>query len=90
MNEERQLPERRHRRVVIPLDVDRATKALDIDARRTVRSDNQRLFTRKVRPWMRTIVRHAPDIARFSSIPMLSTWLIPLSQARLNVVLRAD
>ena len=51
---------------MIPLDVDQATKTVDIDPRRTVGPYNRRLFTRKVRRKRRGIRRHALENGQFS------------------------
>ncbi|MGO9047828.1 MAG: hypothetical protein ACLQFW_13240 [Xanthobacteraceae bacterium] len=48
MDEERQLPKRRQRRLVIPFHTDRTKEAVKIDAARRRRPDNQGLFTRQV------------------------------------------
>ena len=48
VDEERQLPQRRHRRLMVPFNPDRAKETVEIDASRRPR-DNHRLFTRQVR-----------------------------------------
>jgi hypothetical protein len=48
VDEERQLPQRRHRRLVVPLDPDRTEIAVEIDPFLPIRH-NQRLLTRPVR-----------------------------------------
>ena len=48
MDEERQLPMRRQRRLVIPFHTDRAKETVKIDAARRLPGDNQGLFTRRV------------------------------------------
>ena len=48
MDEERQLPKRRQRRLVIPFHTDRTKETVKIDAARRLPGDNQGLFTRRV------------------------------------------
>ena len=48
INEERQLPKRRHRRFVVPFNPDRTKEAVEIDPSRRRRRNNQGLFTRRV------------------------------------------
>jgi hypothetical protein len=67
MDEERQLPKRRQRRLVIPFDTDRAKVTVEIDAIRPFVRHNQRLLTRWVARKARGIARHALDNARFAS-----------------------
>ena len=50
MDEERQLPKRRQRRLVIPFHTDRTKETVKIDAARRLPGDNQGLFTRPVSP----------------------------------------
>ena len=64
VDEERKLPKRRHRRLVVPLDPHRPAEAVDIDPG-GVPLDNQGLFTRQVRPKGSEIARHALQNARF-------------------------
>src|SRR5208337_4768726 len=67
VDEERKLPQRRHRRLVGPFDPHRPLEAVDLDPGRKLRLDNQRLFTRRVRRKGAGIARHAPQNARFST-----------------------
>src|SRR5271165_6250133 len=48
MDEERQLPKRRQRRLVIPFHSDRTKETVKIHAARRLPGDNQGLFTRRV------------------------------------------
>jgi hypothetical protein len=48
MDEERQLPKRRQRRLVIPFHTDRTKETAKIDPARRLRRDNQGLFTKPV------------------------------------------
>ena len=45
MDEERELAERRHRRLMVPFDTDRPKEAVDVDASGRLARDNQGLFT---------------------------------------------
>ena len=69
MDEERQLPERRQRRLVIPFDTDRTKETVKIDAAKPFVRHNQRLLTRRVGRKARGIARHARNNARFASNP---------------------
>lgn len=48
VDEERQLPKRRHRRFMVPFNPDRTKETVEIDASRRLPRHNQRLFTRPV------------------------------------------
>ena len=69
INEERQLPKRRQRRLVIPFDTDRTKETVKIDAARPFVRHNQRLLTRPVSRKAKGIARHVHDNAQFASNP---------------------
>jgi hypothetical protein len=48
VDEERQLPKRRHRRLKVPFNPDWTKETVEIDASLSIRRDNQGLFTRQV------------------------------------------
>src|SRR5208283_1301963 len=62
---ERQLPKRRHRRLLVPLDPDRPEKTVQVDPFQPLRH-NHRLLTRPVSPRRRRVALHALENARFS------------------------
>ncbi len=66
VDEERQLPKRRHRRLMIPFNPDRTKKAVEIDTCAQPRRNNHRLLTRPVSPRRRRVALHALENARFS------------------------
>jgi len=47
-DEERELAERRHRRLMVPFDTDRSKEAVDVDAFGRLARDNHGSFTRRV------------------------------------------
>ena len=65
IDKERKLPQWRRRRLLVPFDMHRAKKTVEIDAGRRLTSDNQGLFTRWVSRQKRRIVPHTPQNARF-------------------------
>src|SRR5208337_2605124 len=65
VDEERQLPKRRHRRLLVPLDPDRPEKTVQVDPFQPLRH-NHRLLTRPVSPRRRRVALHALENARFS------------------------
>src|SRR5208283_1696781 len=69
IDEERQLPERRQRRLGIPFDMHRPGETVEAHALRRAFVFNRRLLTRKVNGGMRKIGHYANDNARFSSNP---------------------
>jgi hypothetical protein len=73
IDEERELPERRRRRFLVPFHMHGSKKAVEIDAGRRLASDNQGLFTQWVSGRRRRIVHHAPKNARFRPIRKIST-----------------
>ena len=88
VDEERQLPERRRRRLLIPFDMHRAKKAVEIDAARRLASDNQGLITRRVSGQRRGIARHAPQNARFQAIRKISTAVFRVNPPSLATIAR--
>ena len=68
IDEERQLPERRQRRLGIPFDMHRPGETVEAHALQRAFVFNRRLLTRKVNGGTRKI-GHANDNARFSSNP---------------------
>ncbi len=65
VDEERQLTKRRHRRLLVPFNPDRAEKAVQVNPLQP-RCHNQRLLTRPVSPRRRRVALHALENARFS------------------------
>jgi len=63
IDEERQLPKRRQRRLGIPFDKHRAGETVEDHALRRAFAFNRRLLTRRVKGGIRKFVRHAPDNA---------------------------
>ena len=63
IDEERQLPKRRQRRLGIPFDKHRAGETVEDHALRRAFASNRRLLTRRVKGGIRKFVRHAPDNA---------------------------
>src|SRR5208337_2898397 len=69
IDEERQLPERRQRRLGIPFDMHRPGETVEAHALQRAFVFNRRLLTRKVNGGTRKIGHYANDNARFSSNP---------------------
>jgi len=61
IDEERQLPKRRQRRLDIPFDANWAGETVEAHAFRWTLLFNRRLLTRRVKADKRNIVRHDPD-----------------------------
>ena len=61
IDEERQLPKRRQRRLGITFDMYRAGETVEAHPLQRAFVFNRRLLTRRVKGGMRKIVRHAPD-----------------------------
>ena len=76
INEERQLPKRRQRRLVVPFDPDRTKETVKIDAAGPFVRHNQRLLTQRVRRKARGIACHVHDNARFASNPEIGNCRI--------------
>ena len=85
IDEERQLPERRQRRLGIPFDMHRPGETAEAHALQRAFVFNRRLLTPKVNGGTRKIGHYANDNARFSSNPNQ-----PTAVSRINVIGRED
>src|SRR5208283_4631756 len=79
---ERQLPKRRHRRLLVPLDPDRPEKTVQVDPFQPLRH-NHRLLTRPVSPRRRRVALHALENARFSPSRQNQTAVSRLTRSAL-------
>src|SRR5208283_4083079 len=83
---ERQLPKRRHRRLLVPLDPDRPEKTVQVDPFQPLRH-NHRLLTRPVSPRRRRVALHALENARFSPSRQNQTAVSRLIHSRVTSML---
>ena len=86
IDEERQLPEHRRRRLLVPFDMHRTPKAVEINASRRIAFDNQGLLTRLVSRQRRGIARHALKNARYPPIRKISTAVFRFMGLSLELV----